>query len=81
LGSSAVLMRLWVFSSWFDCFFASHDSIFKVPSDCYTTAAHRVLGLIAERASNARKCPRCDEAPSESHGSGSSSTVSGTHVV
>jgi hypothetical protein len=42
LGSSVVLMQLWVFSSWFDCFFASHDSIFKVPSDCYTTAAHTV---------------------------------------
>jgi hypothetical protein len=37
--------------------FASHESNsnFKVPSDCYTMASHRVLGLIAERASYAWK--------------------------
>jgi hypothetical protein len=34
-------------------FFASHESIFNVPSDCYTMASHRVLGLIAELASHA----------------------------
>jgi hypothetical protein len=39
--------------------------------------AHRVLGLTAGRAFHARKCPRCNEAPSESRGCGSSSTVSG----
>jgi hypothetical protein len=39
-------------------FFASHESIFKVPSDYYTMAAHRVLGLNVERASHVRKCPR-----------------------
>jgi hypothetical protein len=61
-------------------FFASHESSFKVPSDCYTMAAHRVLGLTAERASHVRKCLRCNEAPLESRGSGSSSTVSGTSV-
>jgi hypothetical protein len=61
-------------------FFASHESNFKVPSDCYTMAAHRVLGLTTERASHVRKCPRCNEAPSESRGSGSSSTVSGTSM-
>jgi hypothetical protein len=38
-------------------FFASHESIFKVPSDCYTMAAHRVLGLTAERLS-------CSKVPS-----------------
>jgi hypothetical protein len=43
--------------------FPSHVSNFKVPSDCYTMAAHRVLGLTTERASPARKCPRCNEAP------------------
>jgi hypothetical protein len=59
-------------------FFASHESIFKVPSDCYTMGTHRVLGLTADRASHVRKCPRCNEAPSESRGSGSSSTVLGT---
>jgi hypothetical protein len=58
-------------------FFASHESSLKVPSDSYTMATHRVLGLTAERASHARKCPRCNEATSESRGSGSSSTVSG----
>jgi hypothetical protein len=59
---------------------ASHESIFKVLSDCYMMKAHRVLGLTAERASYVRKCPRCNEAPSESHGSGSSLTVSGTSM-
>jgi hypothetical protein len=44
-------------------YFASHESSFKVLSDCYTTT-HRVLGLTAERASHVRKCPRCNEAPS-----------------
>jgi hypothetical protein len=44
-------------------FFVSHESIFKVLSDCYTMAAHRVLGLTAKRASHVRKCPRCNEAP------------------
>jgi hypothetical protein len=57
--------------------FASHEFSFKVPSDCYTMAAHRVLGLTAERASHVRKRPRCSEAPQESCGYGSSSTVSG----
>jgi hypothetical protein len=58
-------------------FFASHESNFKAPSDCFTMAAHRVLGLTAERASHVRSCPRCNEAPSSSRGHGSSSTVSG----
>jgi hypothetical protein len=40
-------------------FLASHEFSFKVPSDCYTMAPHRVLGLTAERASHVRKCPRC----------------------
>jgi hypothetical protein len=57
-------------------FFASHESSFKVPSDCYTMTAHWVLGLTAERATHVRKCPRCNDAPSESRGYGSSSTVS-----
>jgi hypothetical protein len=35
-------------------FFASHESSFKVPSDCYTMVAHRALGLTAERASHVR---------------------------
>jgi hypothetical protein len=39
-------------------FFASHESIFKVSSDCYTMAAQRVLSLTAERASHVRKCTR-----------------------
>jgi CheY-like chemotaxis protein len=51
-----------------------------VPSDCYTMAAHRVLGFTAERASHVRKCPRCNEAPSKSRGYGSLSTVSGTSM-
>jgi hypothetical protein len=38
-------------------FFASHESSFKLPSGCYTMAAHRVLGLTAERASHVRKVP------------------------
>jgi hypothetical protein len=33
-------------------FFASHEPNFKVPSDCYVMATHRVLGLTAERASH-----------------------------
>jgi hypothetical protein len=49
-------------------FFASHESGFKVPSDCYTMAAHRVLGLTTERASHGRKSPRCNEAPSQFRG-------------
>jgi hypothetical protein len=61
----------------FALFFASHESDFKVPSDCYTMAAYRVLGLTAERAPHVRKCPRYSEAPSESRGYGYSSTVSG----
>jgi hypothetical protein len=63
-------------------FFASHESnSFNVPSDCYMMAAHRVLGLTAECASHARKCPRRDEAPSESRGYVHSSTVSGTSMA
>jgi hypothetical protein len=62
-------------------FFASHESSFKVPSDCYMMATHRVLGLTAERVSHVRKCPRCNEAPSVSRGSGSLSTVSGTSMT
>jgi hypothetical protein len=61
-------------------FFASHQSSFKVPSDCYTMPAHRVLGLTAERVSHVRNCPQCNKAPSEYHGYGSSSTVSGTSM-
>jgi hypothetical protein len=57
-------------------FFASLESSSKVPSDCHMMAAHRVLVLIAERASHVRKCPRYNEAPFESRGSRSSSTVS-----
>jgi hypothetical protein len=44
-------------------FFASHESNFEVPSDCFMMASHRVLGLTTERASYVRKCPRCNEAP------------------
>jgi hypothetical protein len=62
-------------------FFVSHESNFKVPSDCYAMAAHRVLGLIAERASHVRECPRCKEAPSKPRGSRSSSTVSGISTI
>jgi hypothetical protein len=61
-------------------FFASHVSCFNVPSDSYTMSPHWVLGLTAECASHVRKCPRCNEAPSESRGYGSSSTVSGTFM-
>jgi hypothetical protein len=61
-------------------FFASHQSNFKVPSDCYMMATHRVLGLTVERASHIRTCPQCNEAPSQSRGYGSSSTVSGTSM-
>jgi hypothetical protein len=60
--------------------FARHESSFKVPSDCYTMSAHRVLGLTAERAAHDRKCPRCNEAPSKPRGYGSSSTVSGISI-
>jgi hypothetical protein len=61
-------------------FFASRESNFKVPPDCYTMAAHRMIGLNAERASHARKCPRCNELPPKFRGSGSSSTVSSTSM-
>jgi hypothetical protein len=44
-------------------FFASHESGFKVLSDCYTMAAHRVLGLAVEHASHVRKYPRSNETP------------------
>jgi hypothetical protein len=44
-------------------FFASHESNFKVPSDCYTMASHRVLRLAAERFPHVRKCPWCNETP------------------
>jgi hypothetical protein len=60
--------------------FASHESIFKVPFDCYTMATHMVLCLTVERASHVRKCSRCNEAPTQSHGPGSSLTVSGTSM-
>jgi hypothetical protein len=60
--------------------FASHESNFKVPSDCYTMVAHRLPGPTAERASRTRKCSRCNEAPSESRWYGSSSMVSGTSM-
>jgi hypothetical protein len=61
-------------------FIASNESNFKVPSDRYTMASRRVLGLIVERASHVQKCPQCNEAPSESCGYGSLSTVSGTSM-
>jgi hypothetical protein len=62
-------------------FFASYESSFKVPSGCYTIASNRVWGLTAECTSHVRKCPRrCNEAPSESRRSGSSSTVSSTSM-
>jgi hypothetical protein len=61
-------------------FIASHESSFKVPSDCYTTATHRVMGFIVERASHVRKCPRCNEAPQPYRGFGSFSTASGTSM-
>jgi hypothetical protein len=64
----------------FALFFASHKSSFKVPLDCSTMATHRVLGLIVERASHARKYPRCNEASPLSRGSESVSTVSGTSI-
>jgi hypothetical protein len=38
-------------------FFASHENSFKVPSDFYTMAAYRALGLTAERAYDVWKCP------------------------
>jgi hypothetical protein len=44
-------------------FFASYESSFKVPSNRYMMATHRVLGLHAERTSYVRKYPRCNEAP------------------
>jgi hypothetical protein len=61
-------------------FFPSHESSCKVSPDCYTMSAHHVLGLGADLASHTRKCPRCNEAPSKSRGSRSSSTVSGTSM-
>jgi hypothetical protein len=54
----------------FALFFASHESGFKVPSDCYMMAAHRLLGPTPERVSHARKCPRRNEAPPEYHALG-----------
>jgi hypothetical protein len=61
-------------------FSVSHESSFKVPFDCYTMAAHRVLGLTAERASHVRKCPRCNEAPPKSRGFEAPLTVSGNFL-
>jgi hypothetical protein len=60
--------------------FASHESSFKVPSNCYSMATHRAVGLVVERASHVRKCPRCSEASPQSRGSRSSSAVSGTYM-
>jgi hypothetical protein len=48
----------------FGSLIVSHESNFKVPSECYTIAAHRVLGLNAESVSDVMKCPRCNEAHS-----------------
>jgi hypothetical protein len=59
---------------------ASHGSNFKVPSDYYTMAPHRVFGLTRERASHVLKCPLCNETPPQCLGSGYSSTVSGTSM-
>jgi hypothetical protein len=61
-------------------FLASHESSLKMLPDCSTMEAHRVLSLIVERASHARKYPRCNEAPPLSRGSESLSTVSGTSI-
>jgi hypothetical protein len=41
-------------------------------------AAHRVMSRTVERASHVQKCPRCNEAPPQSCGYGSSSMVSST---
>jgi hypothetical protein len=62
-------------------FSASHESSFEVPSDCYTMAAHIVLGLTRERASHVRKCPLCNKATSYTRRFESSSTVSGTSMA
>jgi hypothetical protein len=35
-----------------------HESSFRVPSDYYMMAAHRVIGLTPSHASHVRKCPR-----------------------
>jgi fructose-specific phosphotransferase system IIC component len=61
-------------------FLASLESGFKVPADCYTMAAHRVMCLTMNCATYVWKCPRYNGAPPESRGSGSSSTVSGTSM-
>jgi hypothetical protein len=50
-------------------FFASRESSFKLPSDCYTMEAYRVLGRTMERASHVRLCPRWNESPPQSRGS------------
>jgi hypothetical protein len=60
--------------------FASQESSFNVPSDCYSMAAHRMMGLIVERASHVRECPRCYEGSLDYRGFGSASTVSGTSM-
>jgi hypothetical protein len=61
-------------------FFAPHESNSKVTFDRHTIAANRVLGLIVERAFHVRKLPPGIEAPLESRGSISSSTVPGTSM-
>jgi hypothetical protein len=40
-----------------------------------------VLGLIVERASHVRKCPRCNKVPPQSRGYGTSSRVSSTSTL
>jgi hypothetical protein len=62
--------------------FASHESSYRVPSDCYMMSAHRVFGLSPGQASHDRKGPRCNESPGALRGSGSffttlSSSMSG----
>jgi hypothetical protein len=44
-------------------FLASHESSFKLPSDCYTIEAYRVLGRTVERVSHVRLCPWWNESP------------------
>jgi hypothetical protein len=60
--------------------FASHESSYRVLSDCYMMAAHRVLGLSPGHASHDRKCPRCNESPGALRGFGSFSTTSSSSM-
>jgi hypothetical protein len=61
-------------------FYASYESSFRIPHDCYVMATHHVLGLPLCYASHDHKCPRCYDSPGDLRGYGSSSTTSSASI-